>query len=72
VCRVFFERGSTLCGMCIFVLCIILVPLPLGKTPFAVQLNNNNNNIGRKEIISQLCKSFLARKMLKGRLCFPY
>jgi hypothetical protein len=22
----------------------MLVPLPLGKSPFAVQLNNNNNN----------------------------
>jgi hypothetical protein len=26
------------------VLCLSLVPLPPGKTPFAVQLNNNNNN----------------------------
>jgi hypothetical protein len=30
--------------MCIFVLCLIVVPLPQGKNPFAVQLNNNNNN----------------------------
>jgi hypothetical protein len=27
------------------VLCLIGVPLPPGKTPFAVQLNNNNNNL---------------------------
>jgi hypothetical protein len=27
-----------------FVLCLIVVPLPQGETPFAVQLNNNNNN----------------------------
>jgi hypothetical protein len=26
------------------VLCLIVVPLPLGKNPFAIQLNNNNNN----------------------------
>jgi hypothetical protein len=26
------------------VLCVIVVPLPLGKIPFAVQLNNNDNN----------------------------
>jgi hypothetical protein len=26
------------------VLCLILVPLPPGKNPFAVKLNNNNNN----------------------------
>jgi hypothetical protein len=26
------------------VLCLIVVPLPPGKSPFAVQLNNNNNN----------------------------
>jgi hypothetical protein len=24
--------------------CLIVVPLPPGKNPFAVQLNNNNNN----------------------------
>jgi hypothetical protein len=29
--------------MCIFVLCLIVVPLPPGKPPFAVQLNNNIN-----------------------------
>jgi hypothetical protein len=32
------------CEMCIFVLCLTVVPLPPGKNPFAVQLNNNNNN----------------------------
>jgi hypothetical protein len=25
-------------------LCLIVVPLPLGKYPFAVKINNNNNN----------------------------
>jgi hypothetical protein len=30
--------------MCIFMHYLIVVPLPLGKTPFAVELNNNNNN----------------------------
>jgi hypothetical protein len=28
------------------VLCLIEVPLPQGKNPFAVQSNNNNNNMG--------------------------
>jgi hypothetical protein len=28
--------------MCIFVLCLIVLPLPPGKAPLAVQLNNNN------------------------------
>jgi hypothetical protein len=27
--------------MCIFVLCLTVVPLPPGKNPFAVQINNN-------------------------------
>jgi hypothetical protein len=30
--------------MCIFVLCLIVVPLPPGKTPFAIQLNNNDDD----------------------------
>jgi hypothetical protein len=30
--------------MCIFVCCLIVVPLPPGKNPFVVQFNNNNNN----------------------------
>jgi hypothetical protein len=37
-------RGIILCDICIFVLCLIVVPLPQGKNPFAVQLNSNNNN----------------------------
>jgi hypothetical protein len=33
------------CVMCVIcVLCLIVVPLPPGKTPFAVKINNNNNN----------------------------
>jgi hypothetical protein len=31
--------------MLIFLLCLIVVPLPQGKNPFAAQLNNNNNLI---------------------------
>jgi hypothetical protein len=26
------------------VLCLIVVPLPPGENPFAVKINNNNNN----------------------------
>jgi hypothetical protein len=29
--------------MCIFVLCLIVVPRPPGKNPFAVQLNTTTN-----------------------------
>jgi hypothetical protein len=36
LCAVLSERGVILC-----VLCLIVVPLPPGKTSFAVQLNNN-------------------------------
>jgi hypothetical protein len=35
-CAVLFERGEIFC-----VLCLIVVPLPPGKPPLAVQLNNN-------------------------------
>jgi hypothetical protein len=30
--------------VCYFVLCLIVVPLPPGKHPFAVKINNNKNN----------------------------
>jgi hypothetical protein len=32
------------CVICIFLLRLIEVPLPPGKPPFVVQLNNNNNH----------------------------
>jgi hypothetical protein len=38
VCCVLFERGV----LCVFLLCLIVVPLLQGKNQFAVQLNNNN------------------------------
>jgi hypothetical protein len=48
VCCVLFERGVLFCVMCVIcVLCLFVVPLPLGKNPFAVKVNNNtksNNN----------------------------
>jgi hypothetical protein len=37
-----FECCVILCDMGICVLCLIVVPLPQGKNPFAVQLHNNN------------------------------
>jgi hypothetical protein len=46
VCCALFEYGV----ICVFLCCLIVVPLPLGKNPLAVQLNddddddNNNNN----------------------------
>jgi hypothetical protein len=37
VCCVLFERGVLFCAMCVTcVLCLIVVPLPLGNAPFAV------------------------------------
>jgi hypothetical protein len=59
VCNVSFIVCVALCDMfclivvCYFVryeyvyfcaLCFSVVPLPPGKNPFSVQLNNNNNN----------------------------
>jgi hypothetical protein len=33
------------CVMCVIcVLCLIVVRLPSGKNPFAIKINNNNNN----------------------------
>jgi hypothetical protein len=31
-----------MCVICL--LCLIVLPLPPGKTPFAVKINNNSNN----------------------------
>jgi hypothetical protein len=46
LCVVFYL--SVVCYFCVicefFVLCLIVVPLPPGINPSAVQLNNNNNN----------------------------
>jgi hypothetical protein len=43
VCCVLFECGVLFCVMCaICVLRCIVVPLPPGKNPFAVYINNNN------------------------------
>jgi hypothetical protein len=43
VCYVLFERGVLFCVMCAScVLCLIVVPLPPGKNPFAVKTNTNN------------------------------
>jgi hypothetical protein len=46
LCAVFcLSWCDILCDMCIFVLCVIVVLLPMDKNPFAVKLNNNNNEI---------------------------
>jgi hypothetical protein len=37
VCCILFERG-------VFFVCLIVVPLPTGKTPFAVKINNNKKD----------------------------
>jgi hypothetical protein len=45
LCAVFcLSWCDILCNMCISLLCLIVVPLPAGKTPFAVELNNNFKN----------------------------
>jgi hypothetical protein len=38
----------------LFVCCLIVVPLPLGENPFAVNNNNNNNNNNNIIIIKYL------------------
>jgi hypothetical protein len=38
--------------VCIFVLCLNVVPLSPDKTPFAVQINNNNNNNNNKHKVA--------------------
>jgi hypothetical protein len=58
----FLEWCVVLCDTCICVLCLIVVPLPPSKNPFAVQLNNNYNNnfsnsIWNKEELSYQWKS---------------
>jgi hypothetical protein len=38
---VLFERGVLFCVMCVIcVLRLIVVPLPPGKAPFAIKINN--------------------------------
>jgi hypothetical protein len=45
VCYVLFEPGMLFpVDMSIFVFCLMVVPLPPGKYPFSVQLNNNNTD----------------------------
>jgi hypothetical protein len=46
------------------VLCLIVVPLPPGENPFAVKINNNNNN--KKPLGSLKCFEFLGRRMTGG------
>jgi hypothetical protein len=42
VFSVSFGRGVLFCVMYVVrVLCLIVVPLPQGKNPFAVKINNN-------------------------------
>jgi hypothetical protein len=44
VCCVLFECGVLFCVMCVIcVLYIIVVPLPPGKNPLAVKMDNNDN-----------------------------
>jgi hypothetical protein len=45
LCVVFHLIVVLFCVMrVICLLCLIVLPLPLGKNPFAVKINNNNNN----------------------------
>jgi hypothetical protein len=42
---VLLGRGVLFCVMCVIcVLCLTVIPLPPGKNPLAVKINNNNNN----------------------------
>jgi hypothetical protein len=37
---------------CLLVLCLIVVPLPPGETPFAVKVNNNSNNNNNNNLLN--------------------
>jgi hypothetical protein len=44
LCTAFRLIVVLFCAMCVVsVLCLIVVPLPSGETPFAVKMNNNNS-----------------------------
>jgi hypothetical protein len=49
----------------LFVCCLIVVPLPPGENPFAVNNNNNNNN--NKFYVSFLCRAQDQEKKHKGK-----
>jgi hypothetical protein len=74
VCNVSFMVCLALCAVfclsvvcyfvlyvCFCVLCLILVPMPKGKKPFAVQLNNSNNSI-------QFFVIYVPSQQLQGQL----
>jgi hypothetical protein len=44
------------------VLRLIVVPLPTGKNPFAVQLNNNNKNVSQKRVRGRLEDQTIGRR----------
>jgi hypothetical protein len=58
--------------ICVFVvLCLIVVPLPPCKNPFAVQVNNNNNKLSLLACVSpfQLIFSDKVDLRIKGEGC---
>jgi type IV secretory pathway component VirB8 len=44
VFRLIVVLFSVMCVIC--VLCLVVVPLPQGENPFAVQINNSKNECG--------------------------
>jgi hypothetical protein len=50
------------------VLCLTVVPLPPGRTPFAVQLNNNNND-NRNNFLEFLPICLISRKQQDVQQC---
>jgi hypothetical protein len=54
---VFFLHDVLFCVICVFVCYLIIGPLPLGKNPFAINNNyNNNNNKYPYTVLLQLLK----------------
>jgi hypothetical protein len=55
------------CVICVF--CLIVVPLPPGKNPFTVIINNNNKNwetqyaVGISEIATQGSRDLMGQKL---------
>jgi hypothetical protein len=61
------QSGFQLCVIC--VLCLIVVPLPPGRNPFVVKINNNNDNNKNLDLTGTLVKRPIAASLLGLSSC---
>jgi hypothetical protein len=66
VCCVSFDRGVILCDVCYLFVVSYCKPLPPGKNPFAVKINNNNNHSSIR------IPSYATRRDANKSLAFSY